>query len=52
MALYPEHGKDAGSLLRRASAQAMSRASLGPDGSAARVERLGSAPAANDDDAT
>jgi diguanylate cyclase (GGDEF)-like protein len=52
MALYPEHGKDAGSLLRRASAQAMAHASLGPEGSAAPVERRGSAPAANDDDAT
>jgi diguanylate cyclase (GGDEF)-like protein len=52
MALYPEHGKDAVSLLRRASAQAMSRAALGSDGSAAQVERRGSAPAANDDDAT
>jgi diguanylate cyclase (GGDEF)-like protein len=52
MALYPEHGKDAGSLLRRATAQAMSRASLGSDGSAAQVERLGSAPAANDENAT
>lgn len=49
MALYPDHGKDAGSLLRRATSQAMSRASLGPDGSDAQVERLGSVPAANDD---
>jgi diguanylate cyclase (GGDEF)-like protein len=52
MALYPEHGKDAGSLLQRATAQAMSLASGGPAGSAARVVSRGAAPAANDDTAT
>lgn len=52
MALYPDHGKDAGSLLQRATAQAMSLASDGPAGFAARVESRGPAPAANDDTAT
>ena len=47
LALYPEHGKDAQTLLQRASAQAGSVASLGREGFAARTERPGDA-AAND----
>ncbi|MCY7314109.1 MAG: GGDEF domain-containing protein, partial [Rubrivivax sp.] len=49
MAIYPEHGKDAESLLQRASAQAGSVATLGRAGYAAPVVRIGGA-AANDDD--
>jgi diguanylate cyclase (GGDEF)-like protein len=51
MALYPEHGKDARSLMARATAQAGSVATMGQDGRqglAGRVER-GDAAAANDD---
>lgn len=48
MALYPEHGKDARSLLQRAVAQASSVAAIGREGFASRVER-GPAQAANDD---
>ncbi len=48
MALYPEHGKLADALLKRASAQAASVASLGAEGFASRVQRVGAA-AANDD---
>ena len=48
LALYPEHGKDALSLLQRAGAQAGSLATLGRDGFAARTER-GPAAAANDE---
>jgi diguanylate cyclase (GGDEF)-like protein len=51
MALYPEHGKDARSLMARATAQAGSMATMGEDGArglAGRVER-GDAAAANDD---
>ena len=48
LALYPEHGKDAQSLLQRASTQAGSMATLGHEGFAAPVQRLGGA-AANDD---
>ena len=48
MALYPEHGKSADALLKRASAQAASVASLGAEGFASRVQRVGAA-AANDD---
>ena len=48
LALYPEHGKDAHSLLQRASAQAGSVAALGAEGFGARTERR-SAPAANDE---
>ncbi len=51
MALYPEHGKDARSLMQRATAQAGSVATMGQDGQrglAGRMERGGSA-AANDD---
>ena len=44
----PEHGKDAESLLQRASAQAGSLATLGRDGFAASIER-GPGRAANDD---
>jgi diguanylate cyclase (GGDEF)-like protein len=47
LALYPDHGKDAHSLLQRASAQAGSVATLGRDGFAVRTERRGDA-AAND----
>ncbi len=49
LAIYPEHGKDAESLLKRASAQAGSVATLGAAGYAASVHRIGSA-AANDDE--
>jgi diguanylate cyclase (GGDEF)-like protein len=48
MALYPEHGKQADALIKRASAQAASVASLGAEGFASRVQRVGAA-AANDD---
>jgi diguanylate cyclase (GGDEF)-like protein len=50
LALYPDHGKDADSLLKRASAQAGQVASLGAEGLAAMAER-GPAAAANDDSA-
>ncbi|MBK6788293.1 MAG: diguanylate cyclase [Betaproteobacteria bacterium] len=48
LAHTPEHGRDAESLLQRASAQAGSLATLGRDGFAARTER-GPGRAANDD---
>lgn len=48
LALYPEHGKDARTLLQRASAQAGQVAALGAEGLAAAVQR-GAAPAANDE---
>jgi diguanylate cyclase (GGDEF)-like protein len=48
LAHTPEHGKDAESLLQRASAQAGSLATLGRDGFAARTER-GPGAAANDE---
>jgi diguanylate cyclase (GGDEF)-like protein len=48
LAHTPEHGKDAESLLQRASAQAGSLATLGRGGFAARTER-GPGSAANDD---
>lgn len=48
LAIYPEHGKDADSLLKRASAQAGSVATLGSQGYAASAVRPGAA-AANDD---
>ena len=48
MALYPEHGKTADALLKRASAQAASVANLGAEGFASSVQRVGAA-AANDD---
>ena len=48
LALYPEHGKDAESLLKRASAQAGSVATVGAAGFGAAVHRIGGA-AANDD---
>jgi len=51
IALYPEHGKDARSLLQRAGAQAGSVAAIGREGFASHVER-GPAQAANDDEAT
>jgi diguanylate cyclase (GGDEF)-like protein len=47
LALYPDHGKDANTLLQRASAQAGSVATLGQEGFAVRTERSGST-AAND----
>ena len=49
LAQYPEHGKDAQSLLQRASAQAGSVATLGAEGFAAPVHR--SDAAANDGEA-
>ena len=51
MALYPEHGKDADSLLKRASAQAGSIATVGRAGYAGAAVR-GPGAAANDDDAS
>ena len=48
LALYPEHGKDAESLLKRASAQAGSVATVGVSGYGSAVHRVGGA-AANDD---
>ena len=48
MALYPQHGKDAETLLRRASAQAGSVATLGREGFAGLAVR-GSGAAANDE---
>ena len=50
LAIYPEHGKDAESLLKRATAQAGSVATVGAAGFAASVHRIGTA-AANDDGA-
>ncbi len=50
LAIYPEHGKDAESLLKRASAQAGSVAPMGAAGFAASVHRIGGV-AANDDGA-
>jgi len=49
MALYPAHGKDAESLLRRATAQAASVATMGREGVAGHADRGGGA-AANDDE--
>jgi len=51
MALYPEHGRDAESLLKRASAQAGNVGTVGREGFAAATQRGGGA-AANDDDAS
>lgn len=50
LASYPEHGKDADALLRRALGQAASVATVGSAGLASRIDR-GPAAAANDDDA-
>lgn len=50
MALYPDHGKDADSLIKRASAQAGSVATLGQEGFAMQTHR-GVAAAANDGEA-
>ncbi len=50
LAMYPEHGKDAESLLKRASAQAGSVATLGAAGFGSAVHRIGAA-AANDEGA-
>jgi diguanylate cyclase (GGDEF)-like protein len=49
MALYPEHGKDAETLLKRASAQAGSVATVGRAGYAGAAVRGAGASAANDD---
>lgn len=48
LAAYPEHGRDADALMRRAIGQAASVATVGREGYANRVER-GPATAANDD---
>lgn len=48
LALYPDHGKDAQTLLQRASAQAGSLATVGREGFAATTRR-GPGAAANDD---
>jgi diguanylate cyclase (GGDEF)-like protein len=50
LALYPDHGKDAATLLQRAAAQAGSLATVGAAGYAATVHRLPGAGAANDAD--
>jgi GGDEF domain-containing protein len=50
MALYPDHGKDADTLIKRASAQAGSVATLGQEGFAMQTHR-GVAAAANDGEA-
>jgi diguanylate cyclase (GGDEF)-like protein len=49
LASYPEHGKEADALLRRALAQAAQQATVGAAGLASRVDR-GPAAAANDDE--
>jgi diguanylate cyclase (GGDEF)-like protein len=49
LASYPEHGKDAEALLRRALGQAASVATVGTAGLASRVDR-GPSAAANDDE--
>ncbi len=49
MALYPEHGKDAATLLQRATAQANSVATIGNEGFATLANRAGAAGAANDE---
>ncbi len=51
LALYPDHGKDANTLLQRASAQAGSVATLGQAGFAVRTDRSGNSAAANDEPA-
>ncbi len=48
LAAYPEHGRDADALMRRAIGQAASVATVGREGFANRIER-GPANAANDD---
>ncbi|MBT9489601.1 MAG: diguanylate cyclase [Rubrivivax sp.] len=48
LAAYPEHGRDADALMRRAVGQAASVVAMGREGFANRVER-GPATAANDD---
>jgi diguanylate cyclase (GGDEF)-like protein len=48
LAAYPEHGRDADALLRRAVGQAASMAAMGREGYANRIER-GPAAAANDE---
>lgn len=49
LASYPEHGKDADTLLRRALGQAAQVALMGREGRASRVDH-GAAAAANDDE--
>jgi diguanylate cyclase (GGDEF)-like protein len=49
LAIYPEHGKDADSLLKRATAQAGSVGTVGSQGFAASVVRGTGGAAANDD---
>jgi diguanylate cyclase (GGDEF)-like protein len=51
LASYPEHGRDADALMRRAAGQAASVATVGRAGYANRVER-GPATAANDESPT
>jgi predicted signal transduction protein with EAL and GGDEF domain len=48
LAAYPEHGRDADALMRRAIGQAASVATVGREGYANRIER-GPATAANDE---
>lgn len=48
LASYPQHGRDAAALLRRATGQAAQRASVGRTGMAGRIER-GPTAAANDE---
>jgi predicted signal transduction protein with EAL and GGDEF domain len=47
LSVFPDHGKDAQTLLQRATAQAASVATVGPEGFGASVHRIGG-PAAND----
>jgi diguanylate cyclase (GGDEF)-like protein len=47
LAVFPDHGKDAQTLLQRALSQAVSLATVGPQGLGATVHRIGGA-AAND----
>jgi predicted signal transduction protein with EAL and GGDEF domain len=49
LALYPDHGKDAQALLKRASAQAGSVATRGREGAAEAARRGPAGAAANDD---
>ncbi|GAB4041472.1 MAG: hypothetical protein Fur0014_12710 [Rubrivivax sp.] len=51
LASYPEHGRDADALMRRAAGQAASVATVGREGYANRIER-GPATAANDESPT
>jgi diguanylate cyclase (GGDEF)-like protein len=51
LALYPDHGKEAGPLLRRAAGQAASTVTTGRASLAQRLDRRAEPAAANDDEA-